>query len=74
MLDPQLLLPKLVYQASEGPKEAFFHRCPQRTQALRVGLIFLEDCCQTRIPLAQRLFLCIRNVAQVGFGQRPLDP
>lgn len=67
-LDPQVLLPKLVDEAREGPKQVVFHRRPQRTQALGVVLVLLEDRCQTRIPLAQRLLLRVRNVAQVGFG------
>lgn len=67
-LDPQVLLPKLVDQPSEGSKQAFFHRCPQRTQTLRVGRVLLEYGCQARIPLAQRLLLRIRNVTKVGFG------
>ena len=63
--DAEVLLPKLVDQAHEGPKETFFHRSQQRTKALRVGLIFLEDGRQTHIPLAQRLLLRVRNVAKV---------
>jgi hypothetical protein len=67
-LDAQVLLPKLVDQAREGPKEAFFHRFPQRAEALRVGFVFLEDGRQARFPMAQRFFLGVRNIAKVGFG------
>lgn len=67
-LDPQILLPKLVDKTREGPKQASFHSSSQRSKALWVGLVFLEDGRQASVPLAQRLFLGIRNVAQVGFG------
>ena len=66
-LDPQILLPKLVDQACEGSQHAFFHGGSQGAKALRMGLVFLEDCRQARIPLAQRFLLRIRNVAKVGF-------
>ena len=70
-LNLKVLLPKLVDQARKRPMQTIFHACPQRAKALRVGLIFLKNGCQTCIPLAQRLFLRVGNFAQVGFHSRP---
>jgi len=63
----EVLLPKLIDQACEGPQQAFFHCGSQGAKALRMGLVFLEDGRQPRIPLAQRLLLRIRHVAKVVF-------
>jgi hypothetical protein len=51
-LDPQILLPKLFYQTRKGSKQAFLHRRPRRTQALREGLVFLEDGCHPEAQTA----------------------
>jgi len=61
------LLPKLVDQARKGPKQAFFHMCLHRAKALVMGLIRLTQGRQARLPLAQRLVLCVRDIPQVGF-------
>ncbi len=68
--DAEVLLPKLVDQSCKGPNWALFHACPQRTQALGVGLILIIVGSQSRIPLAQRLLFRVGDIAQVGLSHR----
>jgi hypothetical protein len=42
--------------------------CLHRAKALVMGLIRLMQGRQARLPLAQRLVLCVRDIPQVGFG------
>ncbi len=62
-LDAEVLLPKLVDQARKRPKQTFFRGSSQGAKALGVGLILIKDGRQTRIPMAQRLLFCVRNIA-----------
>ena len=72
MLDAEVLLSKLVDQASKGPKQTLFHTGSQRAKALGMSLILIINCRQTLIPLAQRLIFHVRNIAEVGF-RHPRD-
>jgi hypothetical protein len=65
-LDAEVLLPKLVDQSSKGSKQTLFHACPQRAKVLGVGLVFIKDGRQTRMPLAQGLLVRVPNIAQVA--------
>ncbi len=64
-LYPKVLLPKLIDQPREGPKQTLFHGRSQWAETLGMGLIGFKDGRQTRIPFAQDSLLRVRNIAQV---------